>query len=304
MVVEQVQESTPRSAPRGSCDPDARRDDTAGPQDPRDQSLTVLIPAYNEAKRLPGTLTRILSWAGRHPGSFGTIEVLVVDDGSSDGTATQVKEQFGTAVRLKRRPQRGGKGAAIRTGVQATRTDWLLFVDADASIPIEEAQQLFDASANADLVIGSKRAPGSSIHYPLTRRLLGAVGQGLIQLCVVRGFHDTQCGFKLFRTPAARQLFRAQRIDGFGFDFEVLFLAQRLGYRIAEVPIRCKHQAGGTIGYGTYLSVLKELCTLQANRLLGVYPKPVRPGARGRTTDDDPALEANTPASCSEQRPS
>lgn len=197
----------------------------------------------------------------------------MVDDGSTDGMSEQIAKRFGDRVRVVRQPERRGKGAAIRRGVLETRTEWLLFVDADLSIPIEEIRLLEPRSGEAPVVIGSKRAPGSDVKYPKARRFLGGIGQSLISLFVVSGFHDTQCGFKLFRTDVARELFAAQKIDGFGFDFEVLFLARRLGHRVIEVPIRCEHQIGGTVRLSTYVTVLREIGSILWNRVRGVYPR-------------------------------
>lgn len=233
------------------------------------RDLTILVPAYNEARRIESSLEKILAFA---PGKFERFEVLVVDDGSTDGMSEAIAKRFGDRVRVVRQPQRRGKGAAIRRGVTEVRTTWLLFVDADLSIPIEEIRQLEPFVDRAPVVIGSKRAPGSDVKYPKARRFLGGIGQNLIALFVVSGFHDTQCGFKLYRSDVARELFAAQRIDGFGFDFEVLFLAKRLGHPVAEVPIRCEHQVGGTVRFSTYLTVLREIGTILWNRLRGAYP--------------------------------
>jgi dolichyl-phosphate beta-glucosyltransferase len=206
-------------------------------------------------------------------GRFDRCEVLVVDDGSTDGTGEHVKQRFGDRVSVLRRAARSGKGAAIRAGVAAVRTTWLLFADADLSIPIEEIELFEPFTKEFAIVIGSKRAPGADVQYPPLRRFLGGVGQNLVSLFVVSGFRDTQCGFKLFRTDVAQELFRAQKIDGFGFDFEVLYLAKRLGHRVAEVPIRCEHQIGGTVRLRTYLTVLAEIGTIVWNRMRGVYPR-------------------------------
>jgi dolichyl-phosphate beta-glucosyltransferase len=234
------------------------------------RELTILIPAYNESQRITATLEKVLAYARAHLDAF---EILVVDDGSDDGTAELVRTRFGDAVRVLRRDARGGKGAAIRSGVEAASRPWILFSDADFSIPIEEFEKLWKEADRAPIVIGSKHAPGGHVEYPPLRRFLGSIGQRLIALFVVSGFHDTQCGFKLYRTDTARELFRFQRIDGFGFDFEVLFLARRLGHAVREVPIRCEHKIGGTVRLSTYLSVLGEILRLRWNVLLGRYPR-------------------------------
>jgi dolichyl-phosphate beta-glucosyltransferase len=239
------------------------------------RDLTIVVPAYNESRRIGSTLEKLLAFGAAFPGGIGRFEryeIVVVDDGSSDGTAELVENQFGGRVRVIRRSQRGGKGAAVRTGVLATTTPWLMFVDADLSIPITELARLEPFAEKTPIVIGSKRAPGNDIDYPAGRRLFGGIGQWIIALFVVRGFHDTQCGFKLFRTDVAQQLFRAQKIDGFGFDFEVLFLARRLGIAVSEVPVRCEHQIGGSVRLKSYIEVLREVATVVWNRLRGAYP--------------------------------
>ena len=241
------------------------------------RELTILIPAYNEAQRIAATLEKVLAYAREHLEGF---EIVVVDDGSSDGTGELIQSRFGPEVRVVRRDRRGGKGAALRSGVAAAKRPWILFSDADFSIPIQEYEKLWLEAGRAPVVIGSKHAPGSHVEYPALRRFLGSLGQRLISLLVVSGFDDTQCGFKRYRTDVAQELFRLQRIDGFGFDFEVLFLARRLGYEVREVPIRCEHKVGGTVRLGTYLRVLSEIAALRWNLLRGRYPPAVLDGER------------------------
>lgn len=240
------------------------------PEPPLIRDLTILIPAYNESRRIQGTLDRVFAYAEKR---FERLDVLVVDDGSTDGMGAFLKTTYGERVRVVRQERCSGKGAAIRRGVQEVRTTWLLFCDADLSIPLEELEQFDRETDRAPIVIGSKRAPGSHVEYPKVRRFLGGIGQSLVSLFVVSGFHDTQAGFKLYRTDVARRLFAAQKLDGFGFDFEVLFLAKRLGYDVVELPIHCEHKVGGTVRFSTYLTVLKEIGTVVWNRLRGVYPK-------------------------------
>lgn len=234
------------------------------------RDLTVLLPAYNEALRIEGTLDKVLAWL---PSRVARFEVIVVDDGSGDGTADVVERRYGSRVRVVKRPRRGGKGAAIKSGVMAAKGEWILFSDADFSIPIDELEKLAARTSEAPIVIGSKRAPGSDLEYPKLRNMLGQVGNLLVSTCVVSGFHDTQCGFKLYRADVARELFAHQRLEGFGFDFEVLMLARRMGHAVVEVPIRCAHKIGGSVRLSTYLAVLKEVGIVLANKLLGRYPR-------------------------------
>jgi glycosyltransferase involved in cell wall biosynthesis len=238
------------------------------------RELTVVVPAYNESRRIEASLEKLLAWLPEHVARF---EIVVVDDGSDDGTGQLVTSRFGERVRVARRSFRGGKGAAVRAGVLAARHAWILMVDADLSIPIGELEKLDARTPRAPIVIGSKRAPGSAIRYPPLRRLFGGLGQTLISTCVVRGFHDTQCGFKLYRADVARELFTASRIDGFGFDFEVLLLAKRAGYAVEEVPVAVEHQLGSSVRVSSYLGVLSEVARVSLYRALGRYPK-----ARGR----------------------
>ena len=234
------------------------------------RDIAIVVPAYNEAQRIGPSLTKILAFL---PAQFASSEVILVDDGSSDGTADLVAQEFGDRVRVLRQPMRRGKGSAVRAGVLAAEKPWILFVDADLSIPIDEVLTLCAQADRAPIVIDSKRAPGSRIEYPKLRRFLGGIGHTLISLFIVRGFHDTQCGIKLYRRDAGRELFAASRIDGFGFDFEVLFLARRLGWEVVEVPIRCEHKVGGTVRLRTYLRVLSEVARVNAFRLRGLYPR-------------------------------
>ena len=245
------------------------------------RDLAVVVPAYNEAERIGPSLEKILAFL---PTQFASSEVLLVDDGSTDGTADLVEKRFGGQVKVVRRPRRSGKGSAVRTGVLAAAKDWILFVDADLSIPIEETLVLCREADRAPVVIGSKRAPGSETEYPPLRRFLGGIGNLVISLFVVSGFRDTQCGIKLFRGDVGKELFGLSRIDGFGFDFEVLFLARRLGWNVLEVPIHCQHKIGGTVRLRTYLRVLSEVARVTSYRLRGLYPRRRAAERSSRTT--------------------
>ena len=232
------------------------------------ESLTVVVPAFNEARRLPQTLARL---SGYLRDRVRNAEVLVVDDGSTDDTVATAAS-LGDAVTVVRQSH-AGKGAAVRRGVLAAGRDWILVMDADMAIPIEEIERLADAADDAPIVIGSKRLGNADLRYPLLRRIGSRLGQLWIQLLVVRGFRDTQCGFKLFRRDAAQQLFAVQRLDGFGFDFEVLYLARRYGIAVRELPVSCHHVAGGTVRIRAYVRTFLEALAVVRNRLLGRYPR-------------------------------
>jgi len=232
-------------------------------------SLTIVIPAFNEARRLPGTLRHLREYS---EGRFGRIQVVVVDDGSTDGTGRTVAELGWGEVETVTHGRRRGKGAAVRTGVLAARNTWILVMDADMAVPIEEIESFAVAAAGAPIVIGSKRLPESQVDYPILRAVGSRLGHLCVSVLVVRGFRDTQCGFKLFRREEARRLFQIQRLDGFGFDFEVLYLARRYGVTVRELPVRCRDLSAGSISFGSYVNTLAEALRVAWYRVSGRYP--------------------------------
>lgn len=212
-------------------------------------TLSVVIPAFNEGPRIAGTVLEVLSeterWCHR-------CEVLVVDDGSTDDTGAAVDELrlAGCPVTLLRHDRNRGKGAALRTGVAASRGALVLLTDADLATPIAEVGRLLGYIAGgADVAIASRALPGAQIlvHQAPLRALSGRAFNRLVRLTLLPAIHDTQCGFKLFRGPEARALFRECRVDGYAVDVEVLSLALRSGLTIAEVPVRWSHVRGGKV---------------------------------------------------------
>ena len=242
---------------------------------PASGSISIVIPAYNEEKRLAATLERILSRLAR--GSWTSTEILVVDDGSSDGTA-EVARKYGAKVRLLTNPGNRGKGYSVRHGMLEAAGDWILFTDADLSAPIEEMEKLFAAigkqSPPAQVAIGSRALDRSliEVRQSVFRENAGRVFNLAMRLIAGLPFWDTQCGFKLFEGRAAKEIFRRQRLERFGFDAEALFIAKKLKYRIVEVPVRWSHVEGTKVSLlrdsaGMFLDLLR----VRANDWRGLY---------------------------------
>jgi dolichyl-phosphate beta-glucosyltransferase len=211
--------------------------------------ISIVIPAYNEAPRLGPTLDRVLDFVRKQGWDA---EVIVVDDGSRDGTADIVRgyAQNNEIVRLLQNPGNRGKGYSVRNGVMNANGQIILFTDADLSSPIEEAPKLLEViESGADVAIGSRwmRSELQTKRQSVARQVLGRVFNLLLRVVLRLDFKDTQCGFKAFRRNAARALFPLQKIERWGFDPEILFLADRAGFRVVEVPVRWGHDSGTRI---------------------------------------------------------
>jgi dolichyl-phosphate beta-glucosyltransferase len=217
-------------------------------------SLTIILPAYNEAERLGPALDELFGWLNGDGGVLGETRVLVVDDGSTDGTADLVRarpEARGNAqaparLRVLTVPHRG-KGAAVRAGMLAGEGDLLIFADADMATPPDQIPALVAALEQADVALGSRIQPdGSDMRatQPPFRRVLGKVFHVLASAWVAGPVQDTQCGFKGFTRSVARDLFTMQRVTSIVFDVELIYLARRRGYRIDLVPIRWEDRRG------------------------------------------------------------
>jgi dolichyl-phosphate beta-glucosyltransferase len=211
---------------------------------------SVVIPAYNEGRRLPRYLYEVVTY---FDGRDEPYEVLVVDDGSTDDTAVRVCEMAAEhrGIALLSLPVNRGKGAAVAAGMRRARGAFRLMADADGATPIVEIKRLEAAvQGGADLAVGSRALadPSVDVLARTHRRLAGRVFIALVRALGVRQVVDTQCGFKLFRGPVADDLFGALRTDGFGFDVELVLRAERAGYRIAEVPVNWADQPGSKVG--------------------------------------------------------
>jgi dolichyl-phosphate beta-glucosyltransferase len=207
------------------------------------RSISIVIPAYNEEQRLPATLLRVRAYLAASNWEFA--EIVVVDDGSRDGTAKAAEE---AGARIVRNPGNRGKGYAVRHGMLEAKGEWALFSDADLSTPIEELDRLWGAAEreHAPVVIGSRAVDRSlvGIHQPFFREMSGRFFNLSMRAVTGLPFRDTQCGFKLFDSKVAAEIFRRQTLDGFGFDVEVLYIASHLGHRTLEVPVRWDDVAG------------------------------------------------------------
>jgi glycosyltransferase involved in cell wall biosynthesis len=242
--------------------------------------LSIVIPAVNEELRLPETLEKIHGYVvakGRHT------EVLVVDDGSRDRTAQVVDEARARFPEVRRltNPTNHGKGYAVRQGMLEARGEIALFSDADLSTPIEEADKLIAAIREGpyDGAIGSRNLDRRLIetHQSAMREAGGMLFNRVVRFLTGLPFADTQCGFKAFRRDRARILFEQQRIVGFGFDPEILYLAERHGLRIAEIPVRWAHDEGSKVKFlSDGLRMVGELSTIRRNAWLGHYPRSER----------------------------
>jgi dolichyl-phosphate beta-glucosyltransferase len=214
-----------------------------------DPTYSIVIPAYNESARLPATLASVLAYV--HAQGWDA-EVIVVNDGSRDNTADIVREFAAkdSILRLVENPGNRGKGYSVRNGMLSARGRVVLFSDADLSSPIEEAPKLFQAlEKGADIAIGSRwlRAETQTQRQPLYRQVFGRVFNLLLRLTLGLNYKDTQCGFKAFKQRAAQTVFPLQKIDRWGFDPEILFLARRFGFKVQEVSVAWGHSGGTRI---------------------------------------------------------
>ncbi len=238
-------------------------------------SLSIVIPAYNEEKRLPSTLVRICEYLSGNQSEDW--EIVVVDDGSKDGTAALVEEWSNREprVRLVKNPGNKGKGYAVRNGMLSATGEWRLFSDADLSAPIEEVAKLLEGvrSNQAEVAIGSRAVDRSlvSVHQSAFREASGRFFNLIMRLATGLPFLDTQCGFKLYSAEAAKQVFKRQILEGFSFDVEDLVIAKKLGLRCLEIPVRWANVEGTKVSAFSGAKSFADLVTIRWNSLSGKY---------------------------------
>ncbi|MCK9904134.1 glycosyltransferase family 2 protein [Frankia sp. Cpl3] len=288
--------------------------------------MSIIIPAYNEGLRLPESLPRLLASVGR----IEMAEVIVVDDGSTDGTACVAEDLLGGDPhhRVIRLPWNCGKGTAVRAGVSAARGQAIVFMDADGASDLNDLPLLLAALEHAEVALGSRRI-GAGVTRTSGRKAGSWAFNQLTRSLVALDVADTQCGFKAFRHAEAKILFSLTRSTGFGFDVEVLSIARSMGYRIAEVPVRWSETPGGTFRMSRHTPAmlvdvvrarryrnraglppvpdgrqrLGELSVLDASELLGrpVTPRPVEPG--GQLLPSQPSVALPDRSAAPAERP-
>jgi dolichyl-phosphate beta-glucosyltransferase len=234
------------------------------------RSISIIVPAFNEEIRIPATLDKVCGYLDRSAWDFA--EVVVVDDGSRDGTAQAARA---AGARVIENPGNRGKGYSVRHGMLEAKGEWALFTDADLSAPIEDLEKLWAAAEHRSVrvAIGSRAMDRSlvGVHQPAFREAMGRIFNLAMRAITGLPYRDTQCGFKLFEAGAAREIFSRQRLDGFGFDVEVLFIARLLGYAAAEVPVRWNNAAGSTVSLWRGVMAFLDPLKVRWNGWMGRY---------------------------------
>ncbi|MBN1295976.1 glycosyltransferase family 2 protein [bacterium] len=240
-----------------------------------EQELSIVIPAYNEES----DIGRCIETVGAYFRRLNVLyEIIAVDDGSTDHTLSRIREisETDSRIRALTNGENKGKGYTVRHGVMASLGRFVLFTDVDLSTPIHEYERLKPfLDQGYDVAFGSRALAKSQlkIKQPWYRIYLGRLANRAIQLVVpaLRGIRDTQCGFKLFAGDAARRIFPLQRIERWGFDFEILHIARKYGYRVVEVPVEWSHSGDSRIRMSDYPRTLHELVKVRMNEAKGLY---------------------------------
>ena len=238
-------------------------------------NLSIIIPAYNEANRIENTLKTVRNYLAK---VNWTTEVIVVNDGSQDGTTERVTHfmEKWKSLLLIENPKNCGKGFSVKKGILHASGEVVLFTDADLSTPVEEIPKLIEPifRNESDLTFGSRALDRSliGVHQSLAREFSGRIFNWLVQILIGLPFKDTQCGFKAFRHQAIIPFIGQQRISGFGFDPEILFLAKINGLRLQEIPIQWNHREGTKVRFlQDSLKMFLGLIQIRLNQIFGRY---------------------------------
>jgi glycosyltransferase involved in cell wall biosynthesis len=246
------------------------------------QSLSIIVPAYNEATRLGKSLREIVTYLDQYAPES---ELIVVDDGSTDNTADAAREELANSKTVHTSvisyQSNLGKGRAVRLGLLASRGDIALFTDADLSTPITDAPKLIDPiqQGEYDLTFGSRALDHSliGVHQPWRREQGGRVFNLLVRIATGLPFWDTQCGFKAFRMSVCRPVIEGATIDRFGFDVELLYVAYRAGLRLQEIPVRWDHAEGSKVNVASdSVKTLSEVGRIRQQARRGVYDRAIK----------------------------
>ncbi len=233
--------------------------------------LSIIIPVYNEEKRLPTAIEPVLQYVKNKKLKN---EIIIVADKSEDKTLEVAKNysEKHQNIQYIYNQKKSGKGYAVRKGVLASKGSLVLMADSDTSTPITELNKFLERIDKYDIVIGSRAHKEANIKKKLMSRvILGKLGNILLHIFLIKKIKDTQCGFKLFKGNIARELFSMSRINGFGFDFEILFLAQQKKYKILEFPITWSHCEDTKVTWQSHFKTLSELFEIRLNYICGKY---------------------------------
>ena len=236
--------------------------------------LSLIIPAYNEEKRILPTLEKVYSYLSKQDYSF---EIIIVDDGSTDETVKIVKNFIKNKrmVNVLTNGENRGKGFTVKNGILSAKGNYIFFTDADLSTPIEELEKCIPhLTDNFDIVIGSRSLPESNIEIrqPFYREKMGKIFNLLVKMFLLKGVIDTQCGFKGFKKDAVKNIFNRSVIDGFSFDVETIFLAQKYKFKIKEIPVRWRNSELSKVSPIKHsLQMFFDLMHIRFNNLKGNY---------------------------------
>lgn len=238
--------------------------------------LSIIIPAHNEESRLPASLAQIDAFLQKQD---YTAELIIVENGSRDRTYQVAQEhaRLYPYIRVMQSPDnQRGKGLAVKQGMLSAQGEWRFICDADLSMRIDELTKFLPPhSDGCDIIIASREAPGSErVGEPEYRHLMGRINNFIIKIAAINNFEDTQCGFKMFRKKVAQDLFAVQKMNGIGFDVELLFIAKQRGYAVKEVPIRWYYDPYSTMKlWDDSINILREIWEIRQNWQQGIYDK-------------------------------
>lgn len=230
--------------------------------------ISVIVPVYNEEKRLSKNIMQIIDY---FYSNFEKYEIIFINDGSTDKTE-DICKRFSKEknIRTISNKKNMGKGFSVKKGILNSRGDIVLFTDCDLSTPLEHTKNFIKYIENYDIVIGSRALADSEVKYNLIKKVFGRIGNFFISF-LVKEIKDTQCGFKLFKRECAQDIFSKQTINGWGFDFEILYLAQKSGYMIKEIPVKWMEDSQSKVRISDYPKTFYELIKIKNNEIKGVY---------------------------------